>query len=556
MNMARLSATIMLLVVAICYGVQPEQVHLALGKADDTASVAWATLAPSSANNLYWSSVTFDGESSASADTRPFTQDANRTWYTHVAMLTGLVPNTQYSYRVEADGVFSQNFTFIHRRQGAPYKHIIFGDLGAQCAFSVCKACTSTSPVCDSSTCAANTSAGMVGEVATADMLLHLGDFAYNLDTQNGAIGDQFMRNIEQIATSTYYMVSHGNHEDGSGALAHYIERFRSMPTNAIPATFTSANGETTNSMYFSWDVGLVHYVSLSTELWFGVTDNRSTTASFLEWVQKDLTAANANRENVPWIIMQGHRSVYCSCDGDCDSDAVTVRKDLEPLMMQYGVDFFINGHEHNYERSFPLYKGKSDRSNIDPKAPIYIVSGAAGNTEMHEPFTRPQPSWSAFRANTFGYSRMTVYNSTHLHWQQIATDPTQFPGNGSTYGSVIDDAWIIQHRHGPFDMTKVPTGQAFAESEKHLQQQIDHWWPLLELDNPQGLPTERVIADWRAEHGEKAWVEKLNGLQRWAQKGLGGHVTGGASLVQWEDVREDGSSDGAVFTWKDSRTA
>eukprot|EP00657_Telonema_sp_P-1_P011888 TRINITY_DN7627_c0_g1_i1.p1 TRINITY_DN7627_c0_g1~~TRINITY_DN7627_c0_g1_i1.p1 ORF type:complete len:108 (+),score=19.94 TRINITY_DN7627_c0_g1_i1:337-660(+) len=85
---------------------------------------------------------------------------------------------------------------------------------------------------------------------------------------------------------------------------------------------------------------------------------------------------------------MQGHRSVYCSCDGDCDQAAQIVRKDMEPLLMKYGVDFFINGHEHNYERSYPLYLGKSDRSNVDPKAPIYIVSGAAGNNEMHEPFT------------------------------------------------------------------------------------------------------------------------------------------------------------------------
>ena len=235
------------------------------------------------------------------------------------------------------------------------------------------------------------------------DFRLHLGDFGYNLEDDNGKVGDQFMRNIQQLAAHVPYMVNHGNHEDSAGSLAHYIERFRSQPSNAVPAYFASANGATTNSLYFSWDEGLVHYVSLSTELWFGVGDNNTSVKSFLAWLVKDLEAANEKREEVPWIILQGHRSVYCSCDGDCGGDAALVRKDLEPLLFKYGVDFFINGHEHNYERSYPLYKGRSDRSNIDPKATIYIVSGAAGNTEMHEPFTRPQPSWSAFRSNTFG---------------------------------------------------------------------------------------------------------------------------------------------------------
>jgi hypothetical protein len=79
------------------------------------------------------------------------------------------------------------------------------------------------------------------------------------------------------------------------------------------------------------------------------------------------------------------------------------------------------------------MYQEKSDRSNIEPKATIYIVTGAAGCKEMHEGFSIRQPSWSAFRSNTFGYSRMYVHNASHIHWQQIQTDPTLFPD--SDYG-------------------------------------------------------------------------------------------------------------------------
>jgi hypothetical protein len=83
----------------------------------------------------------------------------------------------------------------------------------------------------------------------------------------------------------------------------------------------------------------------------------------------------------------------------------------------------------------FPTYHDKTDQSNVDPKATIYVVTGAAGCSEMHEPFTKPQPPRSAFRSNTFGYSKMFIYNATHIHWQQIITDPTFF--GSDMYGKV-----------------------------------------------------------------------------------------------------------------------
>jgi len=430
----------------------------------------------------------------------------------------------------------------------------LFGDLGALFGFSVCKACI-LGPVCTPLTCAGNTTVGLVSEATKADMFLHMGDFAYDFDTFNGVMGDQFMRNIEQLATKVPYMVSHGNHEDRDTALAHFIERFRHMPSNAEPPTFTSINGETTNSMYFSWDFGLVHYVSLSTELWFGTTDGRSTKDSMLEWLRKDLVAANKNRETAPWIIVQGHRSVYCtsSTGNDCQGPAAQVRADLEPILFEFGVDFFINGHEHSYERTFPLYQNKSDRSNIDPKATIYIVSGAAGNDELHEGFTKEQPSWSAFRSNTFGYSVMEVYNSTHIRLQQIQTDPTAFKWSG--YGHVIDETWVVQSRHGPFDAAQAPKGEAFPVDDPDTRSRArsnDHWWPLLDIDDGTERPTDEIIREWRATHGECAWMDKVNGLMSWVKEQLGSKsVTTAIDLLDWEDVRDDGNSDGAIFKWR-----
>jgi hypothetical protein len=93
-----------------------------------------------------------------------------------------------------------------------------------------------------------------------------------------------------------------------------------------------------------------------------------------------------------------------------------------ENLFHDEGVDLFVNGHEHNYERNWPTYKNKTSQSNTNPTATIYIVTGAAGSKELHEPFTRVQPARSALRSNTFGYSRMYIHNASHIHWQQAGS--------------------------------------------------------------------------------------------------------------------------------------
>ena len=528
---------------ALGLGCEVEQIHTALGKTTDALSVSWATEFRCDGQEVQYGNGL---AKTAAADTREFTQDEFRRWYTHVAVMTGLPTNASVEYKA---GSSKHSYSDVHkitnrraRPAGEPYRHIILGDMGSNCAFSLCTACLAWWNICDKAMCKKNTTVGLVSETEVADMFLHVGDFAYNLDTLDGLKGDEFFKNIEQIAAENVYMVSHGNHEDSKKGLAHYIESFRGMPSNAVPSTFKSANGETTNSLYFSWDYGLVHYVSISTELWFGVGGGGVNTTSLMTWLKKDLAAANKNRQHVPWIIVQGHRSMYCTCDGDCDGDAKKLRAALEQTLFEHGVDLFVNGHEHNYERTYPVFKSKSDRSNVNPKATIYVVSGAAGSQEMHEPFTKPQPEWSAFRSNSFSYSRVLVHNYTHLHWQQVQTDPTLFPL--ADYGRVIDDWWIVTDKHGSFNATTAPKKLAKEPCHDSLCESHDHWEPLMNLPGQAGEKSVDKVIRFRKEHGEEAWRGKLRGLLS--------HVHDRTrDTVQWENVRGDGNSDSA---WLDDK--
>lgn len=46
------------------------------------------------------------------------------------------------------------------------------------------------------------------------DAIVHVGDFAYDMNSENAEVGDQFMRQIESLAAYVPYMVCPGNHEE------------------------------------------------------------------------------------------------------------------------------------------------------------------------------------------------------------------------------------------------------------------------------------------------------------------------------------------------------
>lgn len=106
----------------------------------------------------------------------------------------------------------------------------------------------------------------------------------------------------------------------------------------------------------------------------------------------KEATAPE-NRTLRPWIITLGHRPMYCTTkdNDDCKNLLDRVRVGLPPLFLfgledlfyDYGVDIEIWGHEHTYERSWPLYNyevynGSSKEPYTDPKAPVHLIIGSA----------------------------------------------------------------------------------------------------------------------------------------------------------------------------------
>ncbi|XP_015910291.2 acid phosphatase type 7-like [Parasteatoda tepidariorum] len=410
---------------------QPEQVHISFGKSPNEMVVTWVTFdptskstveygqAPSKLNKIKFGTVTkfVDGGSSA------------RVLWIHRVLLDDLVPGSEYMYHCGSTDGWSAVYWFTAMQNGTNWspRLVVYGDLGNYNAQSLPRIQEEVQK-------------GMY------DALLHVGDMAYNLDSENATIGDEFMRQIETIAAYLPYQVCVGNHEQAYN-FSNYVNRF----------SMVNQDGEINNNFY-SFDLGPAHIIAFSTEFYFYVKYGWIQIARQYEWLENDLKKANLpeNRAKRPWIITMGHRPMYCSTNDtdDCKNRESIIRKGLpiahayglEDLFYKYGVDLELWAHEHLYERLWPIYdykvyNGSLDAPYTNPKAPVHIITGSAGCQENLDPFVDNPAEWSAARFSDYGYTRFNIINNTHLYMEQVSDDQD---------GIVLDKMLLIKDRHGP----------------------------------------------------------------------------------------------------------
>lgn len=362
-----------------------------------------------------------------------FTDDGyqHRFQFIHKVELIQLDNNTRYYYQVGSIDGWSTKFSFKTMPEGEDWSPslAVYGDLGSVNAQSLTRL-------------EQDASRGMY------DAILHVGDFAYDLQSDNAKVGDTFMQQIEPLASSLPYMTCVGNHENYYN-FSNYRARFN-MPND-------------NRKMYYSFNMGPVHFVSISTEFLYFPYFGYHQIFDQYNWLKKDLAEANKpeNRAKRPWLVTFGHRPMYCSNNDndDCTSHESLVRvgvpalgiKGLEDLFYEMGVDLAIWAHEHSYERLWPVYNmevknGSYDKPYTDPSGITHIITGSAGCSERVEYFEKNPPSWSAFRSSDYGYTRMKFLNKTHLYAEQVSDDKG---------GQIIDSFTLIKNQHGPYKLLK-----------------------------------------------------------------------------------------------------
>ncbi len=146
------------------------------------------------------------------------------------------------------------------------------------------------------------------------------------------------------------------------------------------------------------------YYTFREKSVQFFVLDTNPNTdwPSQLAWLGQTLAQSDA-----PWKIVYGHHPIYSS--GHYGTDRAMVQR-LAPLFKKHRVQLYINGHEHNYERT-KLIDGTT-----------YLITGHGGA------YLRPvkPTAVSEYAVSRYGFSALEVY-ADRIEIQGLGTDGKAF---------------------------------------------------------------------------------------------------------------------------------
>jgi len=105
-------------------------------------------------------------------------------------------------------------------------------------------------------------------------------------------------------------------------------------------------------------------------------------------WLERSLAAA-VQDQSIDWIVVQMHQDALSSSKNGNGSDK-GIRETWLPLFDRYGVDLVLCGHDHDYERSWPV-RGCNHGAGRD------AITGAPVDTCQPRPVVTADPSGGSF---------------------------------------------------------------------------------------------------------------------------------------------------------------
>jgi hypothetical protein len=318
----------------------------------------------------------------------------------HVLRIDLLDPDRFYYYRVTLDG---RPVTPVHRTR------TFAGAQDADLSFSVCG---------DSGT-------GGPEQYRVADLLgrwtFHLGlvpgDVVYDHGEREN-FDPHFFQPYRDVLARRPLFPALGNHEIETEGGAPYFEAFH-LPT---------ANSGT--ERWYSFDAGAVHFVGLDS------TD--PTSPAQLAWLRADLIAAR--QRNAQWIFAQFHHPPYTS--GLLNGCELGVRTAFCPLLEEFEVDAVFTGHEHNYERTYPIRQYWPNKRGV-----VYYVVGTGGYPALYEFGVRQ--TYSAYSTLRHGFLKVEVRGNL-LRSEFVDASPGNF-------GATLDR---YELRRGPLAQGLIATSE------------------------------------------------------------------------------------------------
>jgi len=352
----------------------PEQLHVQFGAdASGQAAVSWA--APARVHRprlrLGHKHDKFGFGTEVHAEERTYTEAlTGETVFTYHATLDHLRPDTDYGYEVLNDGAdpVSGSFRTAPRGRSKGFRFTSFGDQSIP------------APVGQGLGPWTANAGFIVDAVDQLDPLFHLlnGDLCYaNVSDQPVQTWTSFFNNDMRSTRNRPWMPSAGNHENevGNGPQGYlsYQTRFE-LPDNG---------SRQFRGNWYAFTVGPIRVISLNNDdvcLQDGAFSafrrdnvpnyaangdnpyiNGYSQGAQRAWLEHELREASRS-DDIDWIIVCMHQVAMSSAH--FNGADLGIRQQWLPLFDKYGVDLVVAGHEHHFERTFPV-RGVLSGSNL-----------------------------------------------------------------------------------------------------------------------------------------------------------------------------------------------
>ena len=210
------------------------------------------------------------------------------------------------------------------------------------------------------------------------DMIMHIGDFAYEIYDNGGKFGDEYFTRSSKSSRRIPFVMTPGNHENyANGTLLNY--RFR-MPTAP----------DASNAMYdFVYKGVYFMFVTLdwvlSYEPWTNI-EYAARERQLLAWIDSRAKLFNA-RKDIKWKVFGSHRPFECSdrTASDCQTNMLFFRR-IADKVAQVGFHFSINAHIHSYVRNKVSHALEIlPMSRIGKGAFMTVINGHAGTAYYYQ---------------------------------------------------------------------------------------------------------------------------------------------------------------------------
>ena len=308
----------------------------------------------------------------------------------HALALTGLTPGATVHYRILDGGVPAGGdhaFTVPAADPAAPLRFAVIGDTGTGGA--------------------AEFAAIARLEAEAPDLVVHVGDLAYDAGTVKDVF-ERFTLPFEHVMDHRPLFAALGNHDVDTENGRPFLDAVV-LPTNPVDGS----------ERFYAFDFGPCRFAALDSN------GDLSASSPQVTWLASDLGASSAT-----WKFVFFHHPVWSSSRHGSRPD---LQASLAPTLEAAHVDVVWSGHDHDYERTFPIVGTSAfpsgDPDYVDPPGPIYVVSGGGGQTL----YPNGTSAFTATSASAFHVTVVDVVGST-LTITAVGLD-----------GTVIDRATIAK---------------------------------------------------------------------------------------------------------------